>query len=59
MRHKNIPIPPRHANSDIFPYLPTIGIEYDPWIVDQDKLSTFTSLDVMVPCLKPDTVGEP
>ena len=38
-------IPPRCANSDIFPYLPSSGIEYDPGIVDQDKLSTYTGLD--------------
>ena len=42
---QNVQIPSRHANSDIFPYLPSSGIEYDPRIVDQDKLSTFTSLD--------------
>ena len=42
---QNVQIPPRCANSDIFPYLPSSGIEYDPRIVDQDKLSTFTSLD--------------
>ena len=29
----------------IYPYLPSSGIEYDPRIVDQDKLSTFTNLD--------------
>ena len=38
-------IPPRHANSDVFPYLPFSGIEYDPEIVDQDKLSTYTGLN--------------
>ena len=42
---QNVQIPPRHAHSDIFPYLPSSGIEYDPRIVDQDNLSTFTSLD--------------
>ena len=42
---QNVQIPPRHANSDIFPYLPSSGIEYDPRIVDQEKLSTFTSLE--------------
>ena len=42
---QNIQIPPRHANSDILPYLPSSGIEYDPGKVDQDKLSTYTSLD--------------
>ena len=38
-------IPPRHVNSDIFPHLPSSGIEYDPRIMDQDKLSTYTGLD--------------
>ena len=42
---QNIHIPPRHANSDILPYLPSSGIEYDQRGVDQDKLSTYTSLD--------------
>ena len=42
---QNVQIPPRHATSDIFPYLPSSGIEYDPRIMDQDKLSTYTSLD--------------
>ena len=42
---QNVKIPPRHANLDIFPYLPSSGIEYDPRIVDQDKLSTYTSLE--------------
>ena len=42
---QNIQIPPRCANSDIFPYLPSSGIKYDPRSVDQDKLSTYTSLD--------------
>ena len=42
---QNIQIPSRHANSDIFPYLPSSGIEYDPRSVDQDKLFTYTSLD--------------
>ena len=42
---QNIQIPHRCANSDIFPYLPSSGIEYNPRIVDQDKLSTYTSLD--------------
>ena len=42
---QNVQILPRHENSDIFPYLPSSGIEYDSRIVDQGKLSTFTSLD--------------
>ena len=36
---------PTCANSGIFPYLPSSGIEYDPRIVNPNKLSTFTSLD--------------
>ena len=31
---QNVQIPPRHVNSDIFPYLPSSGIEYDPGIMD-------------------------
>ena len=42
---QNIQIPPRCANSDIFPYLPSSGIKYDSRSMDQDKLSTYTSLD--------------
>ena len=44
---QNVQIPPRHANSDsdILPYLPSSGIEYDPRRVDQNKLSIYTSLD--------------
>ena len=42
---ENVQIPPRHVNSDIFPYLPSSGIEYDPRRVDQDKLPVYTSLD--------------
>ena len=42
---QNIQIPPRCANSDILPYLPSSGIEYDPRSVDQDEMSTYTSLD--------------
>ena len=41
----NVQIPARHANSDILPYIPSRGIEYDQKGVDQDKLSTYTSLD--------------
>ena len=42
---QNVQIPPRCANFDIFPYLPSSGVEYNPRSVDQDKLSTYTSLD--------------
>ena len=42
---QNVPIPVRQANSDILPYLPSSGIGYDQRGVDQDRLSTYTSLD--------------
>ena len=42
---QNVQISPRNANSDIFPYLLSSGIEYDPRSVDQHRLSTYTSLD--------------
>ena len=42
---QNVQIPVRCANSDILPYLPCSGIEYDQRSVDQDKLSTYTSID--------------
>ena len=38
-------IPPHHANSDVFPYLPSSGIEYNPGVFEQDRLSTYTGLD--------------
>ena len=40
-----VQIPARQAHSNILPYLPSSGIEYDQRHVDQDKLSTYTSLD--------------
>ena len=43
--HGNVQIPPRHANSDVFPYLPSIGAEYNPGVMEQDKLFTHTGLD--------------
>ena len=42
---QNVQILARQANSDIFPYLQCSGIEYDQRGLDQDKLSTYTSLD--------------
>ena len=42
---QNVQIPVRQANSDILPYLPFSGIEYDQRGVDLDKLSTYTSLN--------------
>ena len=38
-------IPPHCANSDVFPYLPSSGIEYNPGVFEQDRLSTYTGLD--------------
>ena len=43
--HGNVQIPPRHANSDVLPYLPSSGIEYNPGVMEQDKLSTYTGLN--------------
>ena len=42
---ENVQIPVRWADSDILPYLPSSGIEYDLRGIDQDKLSTYTRLD--------------
>ena len=36
---------PAHANSDVFPYLPSSGIEYNAGVFEQDRLSTYTGLD--------------
>ena len=33
----NVQIPPRHANSDVLPYLPSSGIEHNPGVMEQDK----------------------
>ena len=43
--HGNLQMPPRCVNSDLFPYLPSSGIEYNPGVMEQDKLSTYTGLD--------------
>ena len=43
--HGSIQEPPHHANSDVFPYLPSSGIEYNPGVFKQDRLSTYTSLN--------------
>ena len=32
-------------SSDVFPYLPSSGIGYNPGVVEQDKLSTYTGFD--------------
>ena len=38
-------IPPHCANSDVFPYLPSSGIEYNPEVFEQDRLSIYTGLN--------------
>ena len=43
--HGSIQVPPQHANLDVFPYLPSSGIEYNPGVVEQDGLSTYTGLN--------------
>ena len=36
---------PCHAVSDVFPYLPSGGIDYNPGVFKQDRLSTYTGLN--------------
>ena len=43
--HGSIQVPPCHANSDVSPYLPSSGIECNPEVFEQDRLSTYTGLD--------------
>ena len=43
--HGSVQMPPHHANSDVFPYLPSGGIEYNPEVFEQERLSTDTGLD--------------
>ena len=43
--HGSIQVPPQCANSDVFLYLPSSGIEYNPGVFEQDRLSTYTGLD--------------
>ena len=43
--HGSVQIPHCHANSDVFPYLSSSGIQYNPEVFEQDKLSTYTGLD--------------
>ena len=42
---RSVQMPPHHANSDVFPYLPSGGIEYNPGVFEQERLSTYTGLD--------------
>ena len=43
--HRSIQIPLHHANSNVVPYLPSTGIEYNPEVFEQDRLSTYTGLN--------------
>ena len=43
--HGSIQVPPQCANSDIFPYLPSSGIEYNPGVLELERLSTYTDLN--------------
>ena len=43
--HGSMQIPHCCANSDVFPYLPTGGIEYNPEVFEQDRLSAYTGLN--------------
>ena len=43
--HGSVQMPPHHANPDVFPYLPSGGIEYNPEVFEQERLSTYTGLD--------------
>ena len=43
--HGSMQMPPCHANSDAFPYIPSSGIEYNPEVFKQDRISTYTSLN--------------
>ena len=36
---------PHHENLDVFPYLPSVGIEYNLEVFEQERLSTYTGLD--------------
>ena len=43
--HGSIQVAPHHANADVFPHLPSSGIEYNPGVFEQDRLSTYTGLN--------------
>ena len=43
--HERVQMPPCHANLDVFPYMSSGGIEYNPEIFEQERLSTYTGLD--------------
>ena len=41
----SVQMPPHHSNSDVFPYLPSGGIECNPEVLEQERLSTYTGLN--------------
>ena len=43
--YRSVQIPPHHAYSDVFPHLPLGGIEHNPEVFEQDRLSTYTGLN--------------
>ena len=43
--HGSVQIPPHHAYSDVFPYPPLGGIDHNPEVFEQDRLSTYTGLN--------------
>ena len=43
--HGSAQMQPCHANSDVFPYMPSSGNEYNPEVFEQERLSTYTGLD--------------
>ena len=42
---ESLQVPPCQTSSSVFPYLPSSGIEYNPGVFEQDRLSTYTGLD--------------
>ena len=43
--HGSVQMLPHRVNSDVFPYLPSGGIECNPEVLEQERLSTYTGLD--------------
>ena len=37
---RSVQMPPHHANSDVFLFMPYGGIEYNPEVFEQERLST-------------------
>ena len=43
--NESMQMSPYHENLDVFPYLPSGGIEYNPEVFEQERLSTYTGLN--------------